>query len=68
MPELKRRKCSKCGEDLCWQEGNPCDKCSDAVEENQDQGEMRKTTPLWKRAGLGKTGELSGDEALVKSR
>ena len=24
-----RKKCSRCGEDLCYQEGDPCDACMD---------------------------------------
>lgn len=41
---MRRRKCSKCGEDLGWTESDPCDKCFDEEELELDEHESREST------------------------
>lgn len=31
---MKRLTCSECGEDLAYQEGDPCDRCTEAAEDD----------------------------------
>jgi len=41
---IRRRRCSKCGEDLGWGEGDPCDRCKKAAKKKRPRKTASRTT------------------------